>query len=153
MMSLMSPHRGSRIKSEARKMLCPTSACTFCWPHLVCARSIHRTRKGFCSEILATTNQFVSVAGFSGKDWLLQKVTTQFWNPCSPPLPTRGKGTELCGLKTARNPLIPWAKSYVKLLYEQGLQKVLHWKHNRTPTRSRERTFHQRQFVGEKNTS
>ena len=34
----------------------------------------------------------VLVACFSGKDWLLQKVHTQFCNP----LPTRGKGSELC---------------------------------------------------------
>ena len=33
----------------------------------------------------------------------------------------------------------------------QGLRKVLHWKHN-IPTRSRERTFDQRQFVREKAT-
>ena len=38
----------------------------------------------------------VSAACLSGKDWLLQKVHTRFCNPCSPPLPTRGKGSELC---------------------------------------------------------
>ena len=60
------------------------------------ARSVHRSRKGFRSEIMATTDQSVSVACFSGKDWLLQKVHTRFCNPCGPPLPTRGKGSELC---------------------------------------------------------
>ena len=37
--------------------------------------------------------------------------------------------------------------------YAQDLRKVLHWKHNTIPTRSRERTFDQRQFVHEKVTS